>query len=76
MPYKLNKIIFQKDNLQDYETHTRPLETEIGSYFKKMLKIEYQRRIIYTNTRSFNNNFICFSVLRLNNILTSKSSIF
>jgi len=33
MPYKLNKIIFQKDNLQDYETHTRQLNTEIDNPF-------------------------------------------
>lgn len=29
MPYKLNKIIFQRDNIRDYETHTHPLDTEI-----------------------------------------------
>jgi hypothetical protein len=29
MPYKLNKIIFQRDNIKDYETHTHPLDTEI-----------------------------------------------
>jgi excisionase family DNA binding protein len=33
MPYKLNKIIFQKDNIQDYETHTRQLNTEIDNPF-------------------------------------------
>jgi excisionase family DNA binding protein len=33
MPYKLNKIIFQKDNLQDYETHTRQLNIEIDNPF-------------------------------------------
>jgi len=33
MPYKLNKIIFQKDNLQDYETHTRQFNTEIDNPF-------------------------------------------
>jgi len=29
MPYKLNNIIFQRDNIRDYETHTHPLDTEI-----------------------------------------------
>ncbi len=33
MPYKLNKIIFQRDNIQDYETHTHPLDTEIDFPF-------------------------------------------
>ncbi len=33
MPYKLNKIIFQRDNIKDYETHTHPLDTEIESPF-------------------------------------------
>ena len=33
MPYKLNKIIFQRDNFNDYETHTRQLSTEIDNPF-------------------------------------------
>jgi len=33
MPYKLNKIIFQRDNIKDYETHTHPLDTEIDFPF-------------------------------------------
>ena len=33
MPYKLNKIIFQRDNIKDYETHTHPLNTEIDFPF-------------------------------------------
>ena len=33
MPYKLNKIIFQRDNINDYETHTHPLDTEIDFPF-------------------------------------------
>ena len=33
MPYKLNKIIFQRDNIRDYETHTHPLDTEIDYPF-------------------------------------------
>ena len=33
MPYKLNKIIFQRDNIRDYETHTHPLDTEIDFPF-------------------------------------------
>ena len=33
MAYKLNKIIFQRDNINDYETHTHPLNTEIDFPF-------------------------------------------
>ena len=33
MPYKLNKIIFDRDNINDYETHTHPLDTEIDFPF-------------------------------------------
>ncbi len=33
MPYKLNKIIFQRDNIRDYETHTHPLDIEIDFPF-------------------------------------------
>ncbi len=33
MPYKLNKIIFERDNIKDYETHTHPLDTEIDFPF-------------------------------------------
>jgi len=33
MPYKLNKIIFQRDNIKDYETHTHPLDIEIDFPF-------------------------------------------
>jgi excisionase family DNA binding protein len=33
MPYKLNNIIFQRDNINDYETHTHPLDTEIDFPF-------------------------------------------
>ncbi len=33
MPYKLNKIIFQRDNIRDYETHTHPMDTEIDFPF-------------------------------------------
>ncbi len=33
MPYKLNKIVFQRDNIKDYETHTHPLDTEIDFPF-------------------------------------------
>ncbi len=33
MPYKLNKIIFERDNISDYETHTHPLDTEIDFPF-------------------------------------------
>lgn len=33
MPYKLNKIIFQRDNIKHYETHTHPLNTEIDFPF-------------------------------------------
>jgi excisionase family DNA binding protein len=33
MPYKLNKIIFKRDNIQDYETNTHPLDTEIDFPF-------------------------------------------
>ena len=33
MPYKLNKIIFQRDNITDYETHIHPMDTEIDFPF-------------------------------------------
>ena len=33
MPYKLNKIIFERDNIHDYETHIHPLDTEIDFPF-------------------------------------------
>lgn len=33
MPYKLKKIIFQRDNITDYETHTHPMDTEIDFPF-------------------------------------------
>jgi len=33
MPYKLNKIIFQRDHISDYETHTHPMDTEIDFPF-------------------------------------------
>lgn len=33
MPFKLNKIIFQRDNIRDYETHTHPMDTEIDFPF-------------------------------------------
>jgi excisionase family DNA binding protein len=33
MPYKLNKIIFQRDNIKDYETHTHNLDSEIDFPF-------------------------------------------
>ena len=29
MPYKLNKIIYQRDNVRDFETHIHPMDTEI-----------------------------------------------
>jgi len=47
MPYKLNKIIFQRDNIKDYETHTHPLDTEIdfpfvAGQFKELVPEEHQ----------------------------------
>jgi hypothetical protein len=47
MPYKLNKIIFQRDNIQDYETHTHPLDTKIDFPFiagklQELIPEEYQ----------------------------------
>ena len=33
MPYKLNKIIFQRDNIWGYETYTYDLNTEIDFPF-------------------------------------------
>jgi hypothetical protein len=33
MPYKLNNIVFERDNINDYETHTHPLDTEIDFPF-------------------------------------------
>jgi len=47
MPYKLNKIIFQRDNIRDYETHTHPLDTEIDFPFiagklQELIPLEHQ----------------------------------
>ena len=47
MPYKLNKIIFQRDNINDYETHTHPLDTVIDFPFvagklQELVPIEHQ----------------------------------
>jgi excisionase family DNA binding protein len=47
MPYKLNKIIIQRDNIKDYETHTHPLDTEIDFPFvagklQELVPIEHQ----------------------------------
>ena len=47
MPYKLKKIIFQRDNIKDYETHTHPLDTEIdfpfvAGQFKELVPKEHQ----------------------------------
>jgi excisionase family DNA binding protein len=47
MPYKLNKIIFQRDNIKDYETHIHPLDTEIdfpfvAGQFKELVPKEHQ----------------------------------
>jgi hypothetical protein len=47
MPYKLNKIIFERDNIKDYETHTHPLDTEIDFPFvagkmQELIPKEYQ----------------------------------
>lgn len=47
MPYKLNKIIFQRDNIRDYETHTHPMDIEIDFPFvagklQELVPIEHQ----------------------------------
>ena len=47
MPYKLNKIILQRDNIKDYETHTHPMDTEIDFPFvagklQELVPIEHQ----------------------------------
>jgi excisionase family DNA binding protein len=47
MPYKLNKIIIQRDNFDDYETHIRHLDYEIDSPYaagklKDLIPIELQ----------------------------------
>jgi excisionase family DNA binding protein len=47
MPYKLNKIVFERDNIIDYETHTHPLDTEIDFPFvagklKELVPLELQ----------------------------------
>ena len=47
MSYKLNKIIFERDNIEDYETHTHPLDTEIDFPFvagkmQELIPEEYQ----------------------------------
>ncbi len=47
MPYKLNNIVFERDNINDYETHTHPLDTEIDFPFvagklQELIPIEHQ----------------------------------
>lgn len=47
MSYKLNKIIFQRDNINDYETHTHPLNMEIDFPFaagklQELIPLEHQ----------------------------------
>lgn len=47
MPYKLNKIILQRDNIRDFETHTHPMDTEIDFPFvagklQELVPIEHQ----------------------------------
>ena len=47
MPYQLNKIILQRDNITDYETHTHPMDTEIDFPFvagklQELVPIEHQ----------------------------------
>jgi excisionase family DNA binding protein len=47
MPYKINKIILQRDNIRDYETHTHPMATELDFPFvagklQELVPIEHQ----------------------------------